>query len=777
MRGHKDEMKTKIRIFLAVALVVMTILALGVGAAAADVSFTQIYTLADPAQADTKINTVEVDGELYVILPAGTCLEAVPLYFTVSDENAAVAAVGAKAATGLSSGESLNLPALCGKTDRYQITLRAKLGSNISEQKLTFIQTEGVEAIFLVSDDPVNRGRQWVESSPDKSNKATGSMVMQAEDGTIVYAGDLTQIKGRGNSTWNGAKKPYQIKLSSKTDLLQTGDSANRAKTWVLLANYFDSTLLRNSLTFDLAAAMQMDVALQYTPVNLYYDGEYRGAYMLSEKVEVGKGRVDIADLEDSNEAANPDVEDLADLETAQGKTANGATYVYCTGMKSPADITGGYLLELDFASRAQEEICYFVTTRGYYVVVKSPECSSKEEMDYIATLYQEFEDALFSGGVNSATGKSYDEYVALDSIVQCYLINELSKNPDGFHTSAFFYKDAGEDMMRMGPIWDYDLGYGISTGSNTESAKDPEGFYTLYDRIGQTLYKLPDFRMEVKRQYQEVVAPLISNVLYGAAGSVSADGSLHTFDYYVDRIHDSAVCDAMIWTEPHNYTANQPAGTQWEPNVAYLKSYIEKRNAWLLKNFSEWKEDSYQTLGRFMDVNPQIWYFEYVEQAATYGLMNGQGNGTFAPTRPITRAETAMVLYNLEPRQSFVVQQVFPDVSLSAWYATCVQWAYENEVVTGLPDGTYLPNEGISRQDMVTLLYRYEGEPKVTGGHCAQFTDGNTVATHAKNAMEWAIENGIITGNPDKTLTPRNTISRAEFAAVIVRYYEMDRG
>ena len=261
-------------------------------------------------------------------------------------------------------------------------------------------------------------------------------MILLDETGSTVNAGKLKQIKGRGNSTWKGAKKPYQIKLDKKADLLSSGDAANSNKTWVLLANDFDPSLLRNSLAFDLAGAMQMDPALQYRPVSLYYDGEYRGAYQLSEKVEIASGRVDITDLEKLNEEANAAIDDLATLPLAQATTANGATYRYTTGMQSPADITGGYLLEMDFATRAQEELCYFVTKRGYYVVVKRPECCSQAEMDYIASYYQTYEDILFTG--QPQNGKTLQDYIDLTSAAQCYIINELSKNPDGFHTSSY---------------------------------------------------------------------------------------------------------------------------------------------------------------------------------------------------------------------------------------------------------------------------------------------------------------------------------------------------
>ena len=408
----------KLKGLWATGLLCLLLACLTIGVNAKELQFSNFYAYAEADNTATRINATVVGDTTYLILPGGKTASQVPLYFSLTDPDAAVSAAGTSSATGLQSGQALDLPALCGGTrTQYTITLRAKSGSDTAVQKIVFQTTEGVSALFLTSDDPVNQGRAWVEASEDKSNKATGSMILLDETGSTVNAGKLKQIKGRGNSTWKGAKKPYQIKLDKKADLLSSGDAANSNKTWVLLANYFDPSLLRNSLAFDLAGAMQMDPALQYRPVSLYYDGEYRGAYQLSEKVEIASGRVDITDLEKLNEEANAAIDDLATLPLAQATTANGATYRYTTGMQSPADITGGYLLEMDFATRAQAELCYFVTKRGYYVVVKRPECCSQAEMDYIASYYQTYEDILFTG--QPQNGKTLQDYIDLTSAAQ----------------------------------------------------------------------------------------------------------------------------------------------------------------------------------------------------------------------------------------------------------------------------------------------------------------------------------------------------------------------
>jgi len=181
---------------------------LGLSAQAAPtLSWTEFYTMGDAASAHTRIDPIELDGTTTLFLPASVSRKAVPVYFTLSEKNAVVTATGSRGSVALKSGDTLDLTALCEGTDDT-ITLRARSGSMQAEKRVTFLGYDNVSTMFLVSDDPVNEGREWVESSEDKSNRAKGSMALLAADGESVYDGKLTQIKGRGNSTWKGAKRP-----------------------------------------------------------------------------------------------------------------------------------------------------------------------------------------------------------------------------------------------------------------------------------------------------------------------------------------------------------------------------------------------------------------------------------------------------------------------------------------------------------------------------------------------------------------------------------------
>lgn len=437
--------------------------------------------------------------------------------------------------------------------------------------------------------------------------------------------------------------------------------------------------------------------------------------------------------------------------------------------MNDPADITGGYLLEMDFADRAMEEKCYFITARGFYVVVKSPEACSKAEMDYIASWYQDYEDAVFEGGTSSKTGKPFTDYVTVESMVQCYLVNELSKNGDGFNTSAYLYKETGSEPMKMGPLWDYDLSFG--NNNYEDLLPQPELLYTVYGSLGRALYALPEFRAEAQRQYTKYITPL-GDVLAGDADAVSADGSVHSFVWYREQVAAAAGYDELLWKSSHMDV--RPGGNGFAENFASLQNFVVKRVQWLDGVIGKWSADHADPLGDYMDVFESDWYYDTITRATALGLLHGKGAGIFDPSGITTRAQTAQVIYNIAAPGSIAYSDVFPDVAEGSWYASAVLWAQREEIVLGYDDGLFRPDRGVSREDMITLLYRYAGSPKTSGRKLAEFRDNASISDYARQAMEWAVENGLILGYAeDGTIRPQSTTTRAEFATIAVRFYE----
>lgn len=247
--------------------------------------FTTLCTFGDENYINTKIDLQMLDEKAVIFLPANISPQSVTLFSSLPDS--CIKVLGNAGEEYFINGKPLDLTKLC-DGEEYALNFIAKWQSGKTQTfTLSLYFSENVPALYLVSENEQEEGRVWVESSADKSNKAKGEMLLQNADGSLVHEGALTQIKGRGNSTWGQIKKPYQIKTEEKVDLLQTENKDNKSKTWVLLANFFDPSLMRNSLALNLGLDMGMSAGIESTHVDLYYDGEYRGSYTLSEKSEL----------------------------------------------------------------------------------------------------------------------------------------------------------------------------------------------------------------------------------------------------------------------------------------------------------------------------------------------------------------------------------------------------------------------------------------------------------------------------------------------------------
>lgn len=177
-----------------------------------------------------------------------------------------------------------------------------------------------------------------------------------------------------------------------------------------------------------------------------------------------------------------------------------------------------------------------------------------------------------------------------------------------------------------------------------------------------------------------------------------------------------------------------------------------------------------------FTDVPQSFWGYEAIQKAAQLGLVNGVGEGRFAPERKLTRAEFVTMLWRLAGQPAADTKADFTDVPAEIWYRAGLDWAAEKGYVTG-NGGRFKPEDQITRQEAVTILFRYSGgqsgmETMFSALYADQFSDSGAVASWAKSAMDWAIYHSVIQGSGGR-LNPMGTASRAEIAAIFVRYAE----
>lgn len=445
----------------------------------------------------------------------------------------------------------------------YQVSAELPEGKKSCNMEICY--SSNIASLFLETE---SGSMDYLHES--KEHYESGSYTLLAENGNLYYSGGIEKIHCRGNASWeNTQKKSYQIKLTEKKDLLRMGED----KQWLLLANAFDNTLLRNTLALDIAK----ELGLAFTPdaeyVDVYANGEYLGNYLLTEKIEVDENRVNITNLEEQMEVLNPDkdLEESAFFMEQQGRLFSTKGYYV---EHQPEDITGGYLLEIEMSDRYGLEASGFITSRMQPVVFSSPQYASYEQVSYVANRYQDFEDAVFSeDGYSPYTGVYFADYIDMDSFARKYLLEELTKNLDSAFTSQYFYKpvDSVSTKFFAGPAWDYDKA--IAASGITENGidlHDPNGFYaatqTKDSDIWYALYQQDEFRELAKKIYQEELEAKVRGI---AQNRVEA---------YAEMIMDSAMNNAVRWQIFSEEPTVEGKMTAYKEKVAELSDFLNKR-------------------------------------------------------------------------------------------------------------------------------------------------------------------------------------------------------
>lgn len=180
------------------------------------------------------------------------------------------------------------------------------------------------------------------------------------------------------------------------------------------------------------------------------------------------------------------------------------------------------------------------------------------------------------------------------------------------------------------------------------------------------------------------------------------------------------------------------------------------------------------RTYTPFTDLCASDWYYNYVLFAYEEGLFSGITTTVFSPNTNMNRAMLATVLSRFDGLTGYVPSVGFTDVAANAWYANAVNWAANAGIVTGNSDGTFTPDHDVTREQLCAMLYRYAiylGLDTGAAGDLSGFTDRGKISAYAKDAVTWAVGNGIMTGITTTTLSPGGTATRAQVAAMLQRF------
>jgi len=244
-----------------------------------------------------------------------------------------------------------------------------------------------------------------------------------------------------------------------------------------------------------------------------------------------------------------------------------------------PSDITGGYLLEREFEDRYKleywENPSGFVTEGGEHFFVKSPMYCSVEQIEYLKKYMNEAEEAILSPeGICPATGKTYKDYIDVDSFVKKYLVEEITKNYDGGVSSMYFYKDSDsvDACIKAAPIWDCDMSLGCYLEWMEDIAESPQGLTKLALHPSaspwyEALYEKEDYYGKVLEYYHLQAVPFLKELTESTLGA------------YEEGLAASAAMNEIRWQmDFDNNQYYEDRDTEFEQ----LKEYIEDRKEFL---------------------------------------------------------------------------------------------------------------------------------------------------------------------------------------------------
>lgn len=336
------------------------------------------------------------------------------------------------------------------------------------------------------------------------------------------------KIRGRGNSTWfTHPKKPYQMKLDDKSSFLGMPED----KRWLFLAEYSDKTMLRNTIAFELGYISNLDWTPKGEFAEVYLNGEYNGTYNITQKVEESDNRVALGDT--------------------------------------------GYLLELDQLSKLDSDDIYFASrvTDKFIINIKEPSLeANSEEQRYIENLIGKFEEALLSEDFKNENS-GYRQYIDLDSFIDWYLINEITKNVDSQWYSSIFLNVMPGGKIKMGPLWDFDLSFGNTDYADTRYY---EGWWVRFNPWYERLFQDPAFTQLVKDRF-----------IYFKNNE---DLIIQKIDMYAEKLK---------WAQAENDNRWQTLGVYVWPNPVVYDTYeeeVEHLKNWYLARM-QWLEEAFDDL------------------------------------------------------------------------------------------------------------------------------------------------------------------------------------
>ncbi|MGN0720698.1 MAG: CotH kinase family protein, partial [Anaerovoracaceae bacterium] len=462
----------------------------------------------------------------------------------------------------------------------------------------------------------------WLNQSKENESAGTYELVPAGESYDPVSALPLKKIKGRGNSSWtNATKKGYNITLEERKELIS---GAGAAKKWCLIGCGVpsqDTTFLPSIAAFELFKELGGSYAISWRMVDLYVNDKYVGLYMLTEKVEINKERININSAEFTTEGTtsrtvNKNTGDITPEEQA----------ILDTGIQefkySPDAVVvtdGGYVIEAGYYYN--DAACGFKTRKGISFELKEPEYVSLEQMARITAYVQDYEDALYSETGYNSKGKHYSDYLDFESAARLFLVDSFIGNKDMYVTSTYLCIDGDADGLKgkltSGPAWDYNF-YELNSNLYGRNSTGMGAFSWV-----PQLLKKGDFVAKLN----EINNANFKNLIQQMNGSEDTEESLK---WWEKKYHDAQLQNDFKWN--FGYETNR---------TTYLNAFSTRVNTWdiiwsestgALRGVTVTNEDGTLTANAPGATTYQ-WYKVNADNVTTGTAVPGANGDTFTPT------------------------------------------------------------------------------------------------------------------------------------------------
>lgn len=327
-------------------------------------------------------------------------------------------------------------------------------------------------------------------------------------------------IKGRGNSTWSYIKKPYRLKFDKKIAICGLA----KAKSYALIANYIDCTLMRNAVALKMGQLLNMPFTNHCQPIRVYFNGIFKGAYFITEKIGITGASVDI-------------------------------------------DEESGILFEMD--TNFDEAYKFTSMYYGLPMMVKDPDLSEIAELKGVTpqSLLETWGDDFEAFESKVSRGEDLSTSLDMESLVNYMLVYNVCGNREpAWPKSVYLYKASLDDVYHFGPIWDFDWGFTYDDGVEGKSPNLPLMDLSSWEKRGASffiqLFSRPEFRTLYREKLDNFKQTLLPTLL-------------EYMDEYADEIEPSAIENGVVWAPEAGRTEGS---FNFRENVKTLKQWIIDR-------------------------------------------------------------------------------------------------------------------------------------------------------------------------------------------------------